>query len=689
MMLPQTFRKLPNQTQTAMRSNDECYITALSTELIYSILDFIPYESHLDFACTCKRLADCSSNILKRHQEASNKYRVASDISPTTIPTLLRSVFGFTDPLLAWHVRSLEIWYDRTSWLDWKPLHFDQPLHEEDKDVENTSWKWQDGEIERYLEAFDDQFIAVFQSSAENVFEDVRDQFADGFDGIAKALLIAHCPKLQGITFITHENKEQSTLSWVKKIVHGNMEHGGHWLPGLCSIKDVAVGVESETWTTTTRHTEDDSNQLDGSNKSMEFFSALLRLPRINSIYYNGLRTSQDDDQTDYESDTLMPSGASTVKHIFLDDCDHMQPSFLCALSSAPRALETFTLRAGNSGHRMDDADQLVSGLSDEQGKSLQTLMFYGPYTWETIHGYRCSVYRNEELDKARKLRTVAINISDVELDCFYSMSDETRTQEQCREYFIKWFRETAFPPYVERIVFWGLADECYIPLCEGKFLDWLEDALIHVIQSWGSVESREENYQEEEGHGRKDCEEEDHEEEDQEDEDQEDENQEDDDLEEEDQEEEDQDDEDQDDEDQESCDELSNPYESFMGNLRAIHLEEIERQYISGHTHAHTNQPQTEKIFFRRLVEAAQEANVDVHTLTNRAPARHTPDFPTAPDKYDLRSGPWWERRDEIKEWVFDVYQGRRVPLGCGKCGKCEQCLHWYDEALWRSLDE
>ena len=111
-----------------MSSQDASSITDLSTELIYLIFEFVPPESHLDFACTCKRIADCSSNILRRHQDAYSKYRVASDISPTTMPTLLRSIFGRADPILAWHVRSIEIWDDRMKWSDWKDVRFDQDL---------------------------------------------------------------------------------------------------------------------------------------------------------------------------------------------------------------------------------------------------------------------------------------------------------------------------------------------------------------------------------------------------------------------------------------------------------------------------------------------------------------------------------------------------------------------------------
>lgn len=622
---------------SATTSHDGCFITTLSTELIDHIIDYIPYESQVDFARSCKRLADCSSRVLKRHQEAFKKYRVASDISPVTIPTLLRSVFGRADPILAWHVRSIEIWYDRTSWLDWKSLRFDQPLHEEDSDMDadSTSWKWQDDELTEYFEDIEDQFVAMMGGGDEDIYIEAREQFEDGLDGILKALLIAYCPRLRDVKFITHEHKGKSTLGWLKRLIQGSILHGVHWPPGLCNVQNVAVGVESDTWMTT-RHTDSaDQVPLDGTDKSMEIFSALMRLPRLTSIYYNDLRRTGWDDDTDFESRTLIPMHSSTVKHIFLDDCGDMPFSFRVALPRAPRALETFSLRAGNSGDRMDDADGLVHGLCKAQTNTLHTLMFYGPYNGNEIHGYRCSVYRNEELNDSGNLETVAIDISDVELDCFYSASDTCHedTEEANRKYFIKWFRETAFPGTIQRLVFWGNAGEHYMPGCRDKFLDWLEDALINVIESWRWKEGW-------------------------------------------------------DSADEEEFDKLSTAYESFLGNLKAIYLEDIERQYKRSAYDA-TKEPRTDKVYFRRLVEIGEEAGIDVYTLTNRAQTKHLHDFPTAPDKYDLRSGPWWERRDEIKDWVFDVYKGRRVPPGCGNCGECEQCLDEYTKELWESLNE
>lgn len=623
---------------SATRGHNRCFITDLSIELIYHIIDVIPYESQLNFALTCKRLADFSSRVLKRHQDAFNKYRVTSDIYPATIPTLLRSAFGRADPILAWHVRSIEIWYDRTSWADWKTLRFDHPLNEAATDVDSISWDWQDGELDGYLADVEDQFLAMIGDGDDEIYAEAREHFATGHDGLLKALLVAFCPRLRDINFITHEHRGKSTLGWLKRLIQGSILHDSYWPTGLRNIQNVAVGVESDTWMTT-RHTDGHQGQLDGTNQTMEMFSVLLRLPNLTSIYYNDLRRTGWDDPTDFESPLLIPKHSSTVKHIFLDDCGDMPPSFREALPCAPQALETFTLRAGNSGDRMDDADQLVNGLCKAQNNSLHTLMFYGPYDHREIHGYRCDVYRNEELNDARhSLETVAIDIGDVDLDCYYSAPDQEKnwTEKEYRKYFVKWFRETAFPETTQRLVFWGSAGGVrgFMQGSYPSFLDWLEDALINVIESWRWKEGWDSAGEEE-------------------------------------------------------FDKLSTAYESFLPDLKAIYLEEIERVQLEYNKRYRSSEPSVDKVYFRRLVEVAREAGVDVYTLTNRAPAKHLHDFPTAPDKYDLRSGPWWERRDEIKDWVLDIYKGRRVPPGCGKCGKCEQCLRVYGKELWESLKD
>jgi hypothetical protein len=633
-----------------MPSLDACYITNLSTELIYHIFEFVHPGSHLDFACTCRRIADCSSDVLRRHQDAHSKYRVASDISPTTIPTLLRSIFGRADPILAWHVRSIEIWDDRMEWSDWKDVRFDQPGdgpagaevgeaaevggEADDMDVDSPPWKWQDDELDEYLEDIDGQLKDVAVSEPD-ILTDAHDQFTDGCDGILKMLLISYCPRLRTVKFVTQQNHDTSTLGWLRRIIQGSIGYGSHWPPGISNIQEIAVGVESDTRMTNTEW------GLDEENIAVDTFAALLRLPRLDSIYYKNLERSVVDDATDYAHPMLLPKHSSTVKHIFLDDCGDMSYNFRRPLTEASIALETFTLRAGNNPERLDDADMLISSICTEQSASLHTLMLYGPYSFDTIHGYRCSCYRNEELQNARHLKTVAIDVSDVDLDCMYSCSGDDRdwTEEDSRKFFIKWFCETAFPDSAEELIFWGGVDH-HMRHSEGKFLDWLEEALIKVIRSANPVGNGKDEEDEKDGKDGKG-----------------------------------EDDDDDDDEDDDEC----------FYDLKAVYLEEIERQYHA--SRPADDGPNTNKLHFQKLIEVGKQFGVDIHTLTNRTPPKHAHSFPIAPDKYDLVSGPWWGRRDEIKDWVFDVYKGRRVPAGCGKCGECEGCLGVYSKELWETV--
>jgi hypothetical protein len=502
-------------------------------------------------------------------------------------------------------------------------------------DMDSVSWKWEDDELSEYLEDIEDQFDALVESGDEDARMDAREQFEDGADGILKMLLIAFCPRLRDVKFITQEHREQSTLGWLKRLIQGSILYGSHWPPGISNIRDIAVGVESDTWMS-----KEQPSGLDPANKSMETFSTLLRLPRIRSIYYNDLRRNVWHDRTDYESCTLIPPRSSTVKHIFLDDCSKMPRKFSSALSQAPLALETFTLRVGDCDDSMNFANALVAELCFGQASSLHTLMFYGPYDHHQIHGYGCSVYRNEELEDAQTLKAVAIHVSDVERDCFWKMAckinpgHDNMAYEEQRRWFVKWFCELAFPRTIERLVLWGKQSEHFLSQCKankGHFLMWLEDALVAAIESRRWLDGIDVDADGE----RSDA----------------------------------------------KC-------EVYYPKLKAVYLEDIEsgkRGYDDDDGH---DGPRTDKLLFQRLVQVGKEAGIDIHTLTNRMPTQHTHDFPTVPDKYDLRSGPWWECRSEIEDWVFDVYKGRRVPPGCGKCGKCEGCLKEYSEELWRSLD-
>ena len=151
----------------------------------------------------------------------------------------------------------------------------------------------------------------------------------------------------------------------------------------------------------------------------MHTFSAYLTFSRYTGTTLGNQELTQ---WTMFTPPVLLPPRCSTVKHIFFNCCSGMPHNFWFALCQAPITLGSLTLRANtNSGLvPLYDADTLVHELCSSQSDSLATLVLYGPFQDEEISGYRCNVYRNEKLSKARKLKTVAINVADVAAACFY-----------------------------------------------------------------------------------------------------------------------------------------------------------------------------------------------------------------------------------------------------------------------------
>ena len=103
----------------------------------------------------------------------------------------------------------------------------------------------------------------------------------------------------------------------------------------------------------------------------------------------------------------------SIVKHNSLDNRSDMPLNFRFGLCQAPIALKSLTLRAStdNYSNPLRDADALVDKFCSSQCDSPAALTLHGPSKDNEIHGCRCSMCHNEKLDKAQKLKIVAINI--------------------------------------------------------------------------------------------------------------------------------------------------------------------------------------------------------------------------------------------------------------------------------------
>ncbi|KAJ4361060.1 uncharacterized protein N0V89_001629 [Didymosphaeria variabile] len=634
-----------------------CSIQDLSTELVLMVLEYLPFESHFDFACTCRRLAVASRGVLERHQDAYSKYRVASDLDPATVPLLLRSAFGRGDPIPAWHVRSFEIWRDRASWGEWQMYSLTTPLVC-GSECGPSRLRVSNEEAGRYLKWFEGQ---LSEELDEGVVEELLEQVGSGRDGILKALLFAKCERLGDLKFVTRCQEKGSGLASMKLLIAKWLQYGSHettdndsgdesdddndcgcdscgendthmdsgndsdsdwesldsddteqppqstttasWPPGFAAIRTLAVGVSSATWMDDPR--EDPSSLL---------FAHLLRLPNIHSIFFSHLRTHEwndlafDEDEDEYGYDVL-PKGSSSIQHIFLHGCDELDSDVRDDLWDAPRSLLTISFRHDGESEFWG-ATGTANGLALAQKKCLRGIMWYG-YAYGCLQGDHCTVLDNEEFDHFKRLpgvTQVSVSMQDVELamehaDTYEKLRfyDEDERDDEDGEGYVfddvddgdKFFVRRLATLFPRSMETLVLWDEP-----QGTESALLDRAMVKIIQD-----------------GR-------------------------------------------------------------YKNLKAIFLQDVERAREG---------PRTEGLWFQDAIAAGRAAGVDVHTLTNRGPMRHKLDFVEAPDEYDLRSGIHSGVRSG--DWVFDAYAGRRVPLGCGKCGSCENCLAQYDARLWATM--
>lgn len=371
------------------------------------------------------------------------------------------------------HVRSFEIWGDRKDWSKWKTYRFDVPQEEEQGEDELTPWPFQGdvlapwcfqyGELTQLLEFVEDNLD-------EKVFERARKQSEEGNEGFLKALLIANCPRINHLKFVTLGLERGSLLDWLHTFLMNDVAP-----PGLASLNKVAVGVHSGT-----RFDHDGTS-------SAKFFASLLRLPNIKSLFYRGLNCEDDEDEDKFKA--IIPPKSSSVKHIFLDDCNEMF-SLQDALSAAPKGLVSFTFRGGHlwgsSGGENRDVDRIVFWLGehDRQGSTLESLMFYNfNEKYWNIHGYRCSVYRPSELEKYQVLQDVSIDIQDIELDALY---DSTGEKKMSRAETMDWWREWVpekSPATMQTLTLWDEPGSGHWLNGQGE-LECVEEMVIAMIES-------------------------------------------------------------------------------------------------------------------------------------------------------------------------------------------------------------
>lgn len=638
-------------SEYSQHTESRCSIQDLSSELVFMIMDHLPFPTQFDLARTCKRLAVASRGVLERHQDSFEKYRAASDLDPSTVPLLLRGAFGYGDPIPAWHVRSFEVWKDRTTWSEWQTFDLHTPLIA-GPDRKPPQFRVSREEARRYLYWFEEQ---LGEDLEFELVEKLLAQVESGHDGLLKALLFAKLSCLEDLKFVTRSQEAGSCLASLRVLIAECIKKEGSrdssdsddedneepcgcencsdgnndsenvrqqdnesngdcqlnvieqrstnttvpWPTGFCNIRKVAVGVASGTWMDDNREEEPCSF----------LFSHLLRLPLLNSIYFNKLCAYMDgwdmemdpeEEECDYE---VLPKGSSSVKHIFLHGSSGIFGEEEDDLWAAPRELLTMSFRFDGS-EEFDGSTGTANALARLQKESLQSLMWYG-YTDgspRNIVGNHCTILDDEEFDHFKRLpamRHMSVCMNDIELciehadtyQCLRSDPHEGRDDdddqgniydEDNHDEFIVRRVATMFPRTMETLVLWDHPGE--------DMAGRIERGLIKMIQS-----------------GR-------------------------------------------------------------YKKLKAIFLEATERA---------SEGSRKEKLWYRAAVVAGKKAGVDVYTLSNQEGMQHSIEFAEAPDEYDLQSGIHAGSRPS--NWVFDPYLGRRIPLGC----KAE----WYG-ALWTRLE-
>ena len=192
-----------SQPETATLFNAMAAITSLAPELMQCILGLVEPPSHLNLALTSKRLHSQLNWTLNYNRACHAQYRSVSDIHPSTIPRLLRTIIN-GDSIAAWHVRSVEIWGVRKEWGDWNKSHeliepqqngrpIPPDLH---ADTTYSPGFFSDRELDRF------QALIIKDIGLGVEAVDWLDNIKMGRDSELKALLIAMCPRLSAVRFV-------------------------------------------------------------------------------------------------------------------------------------------------------------------------------------------------------------------------------------------------------------------------------------------------------------------------------------------------------------------------------------------------------------------------------------------------------------------------------------------------------
>ncbi|KAM0085052.1 hypothetical protein ACKRZS_002493 [Fusarium odoratissimum] len=391
-------------------AQDECHLLRLSTELILQILEYGPTSAYLDVALTCTTLHHQCRNLLDPHHEAHAKYRITSDLSSETVIGLLKDTTKTR--IERWHVRELEIWGSRQDWEDWRPWVPKLPGTCGLADGFPRRYGLDLQDTQRYIRtALELWTFSDFDSEA------IQWDLKAGQDRSLKLLLIATCPRLHSLRFVKRGLDPHTTLQSMREVIKDSRrtKGGPHELQGFESLRDIAVGIETDQ-----RSWNDISPLRDARD-----FAALFYIPNLESLYFNDLHYIEDGNEDYQHSDVVdqygFPRGTSSVKHLFIDSASEFSPEYYQGIADVSKKLESVVLRVASEQRQdLDDVD--VN-------------------------------YRLDDLDDFGNLKLFTLAVSDIELEELHLMHSSPNA-EQLAEYV-----SDSFPASTEAIYVWGRSD--------------------------------------------------------------------------------------------------------------------------------------------------------------------------------------------------------------------------------------
>ena len=313
---------------------------SLSNEVLQMVVHHTRWDDQFNLAITCRRLHDCATEVLQEHRDYHEQFGVVHDIDPLNIITVLR--LARQDPLIAWHIRKIEIYWGRDEFEQWTIRTFDLGVHMKTKrppylklpSISQRSTASIPDLKGKYYEIFEEFFnclrsfkhldeslisaeeLIYFRQRLESLgltamdLERLMKSIQEGDQAPLLIILITMCSHLHSLVFLEFEDyysgrpAPQLLLSWlIERIIAPGSQLV--WPMGLINVKHVSVKEHPRPWWY-------DSEDEGFSNCTDADVVLLLLLPSLESFTMGGMEPYWIDQSWIKKR----PDLASHVKHL-------------------------------------------------------------------------------------------------------------------------------------------------------------------------------------------------------------------------------------------------------------------------------------------------------------------------------------------------------------------------------------